>query len=45
MSDPIASLRYTNPTDPALFDPLADPADAWDRARDALVDRQIEVTQ
>ena len=45
MTDPIASIRYVDPAEPKLFDPLADPADAWDRAHDQRRDEQIGADQ
>ncbi|MBM4515473.1 hypothetical protein GS438_26135 [Rhodococcus hoagii] len=42
MTDPIERIRYDDPDAPKLFDPLADPADAWDRARDNRIADQLE---
>lgn len=42
MTDPIERIRYDDPDAPKLFDPLADPADAWDRARDNQIADQLE---
>lgn len=45
MTDPLEHLRYDDPTAPALFDPLTDPADGWDRAFEQYRDQRIENTK